>query len=133
MRIGDVAKRAGVNLQTLRYYERRGILKEPPRTSSGYREYPPETVAIIRFIKRAQELGFTLQEIEDLLRLRQARARERNRVRILASAKMGDIEEKIRRLQAMKSALAVLVDSCCDNGKPECPILEALDDGPAAP
>ena len=64
MRIGEVARQAGVNVQTLRYYERRGLLREPARRSSGYREYPPHTVRLIRFIKRAQELGFTLAEIE---------------------------------------------------------------------
>ena len=70
LRTGEVAARAGVNVQTLRYYERRGLLKKPGRRASGYREYSPDAVRLIRFIKRAQELGFTLTEIEDLLRLR---------------------------------------------------------------
>ena len=71
LRIGDVASKAGVNIETLRYYERRGILRSPKRSSAGYREYPTDTVRLIRFIKRAQELGFTLDEIEDLVALRQ--------------------------------------------------------------
>ena len=73
LRIGQVASLAGVNIQTLRYYERRGLLREPERRHSGYRAYPPDTVALIRFIKRAQELGFSLSEVEELLHLRQDR------------------------------------------------------------
>jgi MerR family mercuric resistance operon transcriptional regulator len=73
LRIGQVATLAGVNIQTLRYYERRGLVREPERRHSGYREYPPDTVALIRFIKRAQDLGFSLREVADLLHLREDR------------------------------------------------------------
>ena len=129
MRIGEVARQAGVNVQTLRYYERRGLLREPARRSSGYREYPPHTVRLIRFIKRAQELGFTLAEIEELLRLRSDQRTSCAEVRSAAIAKMEDIEGKIRSLQAMKRALGVLVRSCAGNGLiRECPILESLDE-----
>ena len=129
MRIGDVASRAGVNTQTLRYYERRGILGEPKRSASGYREYPTDTVRLIRFIKRAQELGFTLTEIEELIALRQTTSRRRAKVRELAAAKMRDIDEKLARLQAMRSALYTLVEDCaCGAETLSCPILEALDD-----
>jgi Hg(II)-responsive transcriptional regulator len=129
MRIGDVAARAGVNPQTLRYYERRGMLAEPKRSTSGYREYPRETVRLIRFIKRAQELGFTLDEIEELITLRQTTPRRRAKVRELAAAKMRDIDEKLARLQAMRSALYTLVEDCaCGAETLTCPILEALDD-----
>jgi Hg(II)-responsive transcriptional regulator len=130
LRIGDVASRAGVNIQTLRYYERRGLVEEPERTTSGYREYPSETVRLIRFIKRAQHLGFTLSEIEELITLRDARGHKRSDVRVLAEAKMRDIDQKLAQLQAMRSALSTLVESCgCRDGRPTCPILEALDDG----
>jgi len=125
---GEVAARAGVNIQTLRYYERRGILREPHRTSSGYREYPAETVRLIRFVKRAQELGFTLREIEELLRLRENRAGRRERVQARAAAKLHDVDEKIRHLNAIRGALSVLLESCRCAGPPECPILEALED-----
>jgi Hg(II)-responsive transcriptional regulator len=129
MRIGDVAARAGVNTQTLRYYERRGILGEPKRSSAGYREYPIDTVRLIRFIKRAQELGFTLAEIEELITLRQTTPKRRAKVRELAAAKMRDIDEKLARLQAMRSALYTLtVDCACGAEALTCPILEALDD-----
>ena len=129
LRIGDVAARAGVNPQTLRYYERRGMLAEPKRSTSGYREYPSDTVRLIRFIKRAQELGFTLDEIEELIALRQTTPRRRAKVRELAAAKMRDIDEKLARLQAMRSALYTLVEDCaCGAETLTCPILEALDD-----
>lgn len=129
LKTGEVAARAGVNVQTLRYYERRGLLKEPERRWSGYREYPPDTVQLIRFIKRAQELGFTLTEIEDLLRLRGDQRASCSEVRAAAEAKIEDIEKKIRALRAMKAALGVLVRSCTSDGSiRECPILEALAD-----
>lgn len=131
MRIGDVAARAGVNPQTLRYYERRGILGEPKRSTSGYREYPIDTVRLIRFIRRAQELGFTLDEIAELIALRQTTPRRRAKVRELAAAKMRDIDEKLVRLQSMRSALYTLVEDCeCKGETLTCPILEALDDTP---
>ncbi|HKC12342.1 MAG TPA: MerR family transcriptional regulator [Vicinamibacteria bacterium] len=134
LRIGEVASRAGVNIQTLRYYERRGLLEAPGRTGSGYREYPSETVRLIRFIKRAQDLGFTLKEIEELIALRDAKGRKRSEVRALAQAKMGDIDKKLARLQAMRSALYSMVESCaCRDGRPTCPIIEALDDAEEEP
>jgi len=88
LRTGEVAAQAGVNVQTLRYYERRGLLKEPERRPSGYREYSPDAVLLIRFIKRAQELGFTLAEIEDLLRLRNDHSARCSEVRAAAQAKI---------------------------------------------
>jgi len=130
LRTGEVATQAGVNVQTLRYYERRGILKEPERRQSGYRQYPPDAVQLIRFIKRAQELGFTLTEIEDLLRLRTDQESACSEVRSAAEAKIEDIEQKIRHLRAMKRALGLLVACCASEGSPRhCPILESLDDG----
>lgn len=129
LRIGEVAQQAEVNVQTLRYYERRGLLAAPEREASGFRRYPADTVRLVRFIKRAQELGFTLNEIEELATLRKSRSRNRSRVRQLAGAKVRDIEEKIRQLRAMRKALGVLVQSCdCESQRLECPIIEALDD-----
>jgi len=106
LRIGDVAAQAGVNIETLRYYERRGILRSPKRSPAGYREYPTDTVRLIRFIKRAQELGFTLDEIEDLIALRQTPSTRRSKVRELATAKLHAIDKKIARLSAMRDALS---------------------------
>ena len=127
MRIGTAAARAGVNVQTLRYYERRGVLPRSPRRTSGYREFSDEAVRVVRFVKRAQDLGFTLDEIEELLRLRHDKRRDRVRVRTVAAKRIQDIEHKIAELQAMKKALSHLLH-CCEGGSTlECPIIEALD------
>ena len=127
--IGQVAARAGVNVQTLRYYEKRGILGRPLRTASGYRKYPAETVRVIRFIKRAQDLGFSLEEIEDLLRLRTMKGIDKSKVRDVAAAKVTEIDEKLRRLSSVRSALVQLVETCtCQLGVVPCPILEALEE-----
>jgi Hg(II)-responsive transcriptional regulator len=127
MRIGTAAEQAGVNVQTLRYYERRGLLPRPPRRMSGYREFPDDAVRMVRFIKRAQDLGFTLDEVEELLRLRSDRRRDRARVRAVAEKRVRQIDRKIAELKAMKTALAHLVHCCEDGSTLECPIIEALD------
>ncbi len=131
--IGDVAKRAGVNIETLRYYERRRLIGKPPRTAANYRRYPEETVLRVRFIKRAQELGFSLKEIHELLSLRAAPRARCGDVRERAEEKMRDIDEKMRSLRRMKRALGNLVSECHGDGPvTECPILEALDTEDAA-
>ncbi len=128
LKIGEVAQRGAVNQQTIRYYEREGLLPEPPRRESGYRMFPDSTVGRVRFIKRAQELGFTLSEIRELLSLRVDRERSSGAVKALAEAKIRDIEGKIRALQAMKRALTHLSGKCSGRGPAsECPILEGLD------
>ena len=127
---GAVAERAGVNIQTVRYYERRGLLPEPPRRSSGYRLYNADHVTRIRFIKRAQELGFTLDEVEELLSLRADPDADRADVRSRTLAKMREIEAKIADLGRMRDTLAALADTCAGHGSThDCPILEALDTG----
>lgn len=127
LRTGEVARRAGVNVETLRFYERRGILPEPPRRHSGYREYPPETVDLIRFIKRAQELGFSLEEIRELLYLRTVPGRATGKVPRLVKAKISEIEHKIRDLEAMRNALGGLLGACEGNrSRNSCPIIESL-------
>ncbi len=129
LRTGQVAEQAGVNVETLRYYERRGLLKEPARRSSGYREYPLEAVRVVRFIKRSQELGFTLGEIEELLVLREGEGLVCAEAQATATRKIKEIEEKIKNLRAMKNALGILVKTCeSQNGVRECPILDALDE-----
>jgi Cu(I)-responsive transcriptional regulator len=130
MWISQTAKQAGVNTQTLRYYERRGLLPKPPRRGSGYREYPADAVRVVRFIKRAQELGFSLDEVEELVRLRGIKRGERQKVRAIAERKIGDIDQKIAHLQAMREALERLVVSCHDGAAADCPIIEALNDAP---
>jgi Cu(I)-responsive transcriptional regulator len=127
MRIGAAAEQAGVNVQTLRYYERRGLLPRSPRRTSGYREFPDEAVRVVRFVKRAQDLGFTLDEIEELLKLRNDRRRDRGRIRTVAGKRVREIERKITELQAMKQALSQLIHCCEEGATLECPIIEALD------
>ena len=128
LKIGQLAQRAAVNLQTIRYYEREGLLPEPPRLSSGYRVYTDSMVRRVRFIKRAQEIGFSLAEIRELLSLRADGRRERNEVRTIAQAKIADIEDKMRTLKAMKTVLNRLTERCSGCGPAsECPILESID------
>ncbi len=126
--IGQVARKAGVGLETVRFYERKGLIEEPPRSQSGYRQYPELAVDRIRFIRRAKELGFSLKEISELLCLRVNPTATSADVRRQAEAKIADIEEKMRDLNRMKRALETLTAACCGQGPTsECPILEALD------
>ncbi len=125
---GQVAKAVGVNIQTLRFYEREGIIAAPQRSRSGYRQYPEETVRIISFIKRAQVLGFTLKEAKELLKLRAAPKKNRLRARGAATAKIRDIDARIDDLTAIRDALAALVSACTHSRKAlTCPILDALE------
>jgi MerR family mercuric resistance operon transcriptional regulator len=128
MLITETAREAGVNTQTLRYYERRGLLPKPPRRGSGYRDYSDEAVRLVRFIKRAQELGFSLDEVDELVRLRGVRRGERHRVRAIAERKIADIDRKIAQLRSMRAALRQLVDACHRGAAAECPIIEALNE-----
>lgn len=126
--IGEVAEQANVHIETLRYYERRGLVARPPRSASNYRQYPEDTVRRVRFIKRAQELGFSLNDIQELLSLRADPEAGCAEMRACAEAKMQDIEAKIGALAAMKSALATLVVECSGEGPlSDCPILESLE------
>jgi len=127
MRIGEVAAAAGVGVQTLRFYERRGLVK-PSRLVSGYRNYTPDVVAVIRFIKQSQELGYTLGEIKQLLSLRARPSGNAAEVRTLAQAKLRDVENKLERLHRMRDELTHLLDACeCGGDITRCPTLDALD------
>ena len=124
---GKLAKAADVNVETLRYYEKRGLLPEPPRKESGYRVYPESAVERLKFIKGAQVLGFTLEEIQELLDMRLDTKANRADVRQSATKKIDDIQEKIEALEQMKQALEHLVHQCHGDGSTaECPILEAI-------
>lgn len=126
--IGQLAKAVGVNVQTLRYYERLKLLIPSARTSSGYRLYSPSEVARLRFIKNAQALGFTLQEIDDLLRLRVSSTARCGDVQRKAQAKLQQVDAKVRDLRALAGALRGLIRSC-QAGQPtdRCPILHSLE------
>ncbi len=125
--IGRVAGQAGVGVETVRFYERQGLLEEPPRRQSGYREYGEDAVARLRFIRRAKQLGFTLREIKELLALRRDPSTPGADVKRRAEAKIADIEMKVRALQRMKKALMKLTAACSGHGtSSECPLLDAL-------
>lgn len=128
LKISEVAAKAGVNQQTLRYYERRGILAEPDRTPAGYRQYEPETVDRVRFIKRAQELGFTLDEIQELLELRIEHGAACGAIEARARENLARVNDKVRQLIRLQEVLTDLVESCQRRQRTEeCPILEALE------
>lgn len=126
--IGHLAKEVGVNLETVRYYERRGLMAKPPRSLSGYRLYPADAARRLRFIQRAQELGFSLREIKELLSLRMSPRTSRAEIRLTAKAKIADIHAKIQSLGRMEKILRKLAKACDGCGPvSECPILESLD------
>ncbi|MBK6517999.1 MAG: MerR family DNA-binding protein [Polyangiaceae bacterium] len=126
--IGGVAKGAEVGVETVRFYEREGLIPEPPRRRSGYRQYPADTVRRVRFIRRAKELGFTLKEISELLSLRVDPRTTCAEVRALARTKIEDVDQRIHELERMKAVLERLARACRGTGPTsECPILDALD------
>lgn len=129
--IGAVAKRAGVAIDTIRYYEREGLLPEPARRPSGYRSYGEGTVAQLRFIRRAKALGFTLEEIRGLLALSADRQRGVEAVKRRAQQRLAGIEARIAELERVRAGLAELIEACPGHGAPEqCPILRALGEEP---
>jgi MerR family mercuric resistance operon transcriptional regulator len=126
--IGEIAKQADVGVETIRFYEREGLLRQPPRTRSGYRQYSPDTIRRVRFIRRAKELGFTLKEISELLSLRVDTDRTCAEVRTIAQTKINDIEGKIGELQRIAAVLNRLARACRGRGPTStCPILDMLD------
>jgi Hg(II)-responsive transcriptional regulator len=126
--IGRLAKEAGVNLETVRYYERQGLLPRPPRSASGYRLFPPQAARRLKFIRRCQGLGFSIREIRELLSLRMSRSTTSREIRARAEAKLADIEARIRALVSMKKSLRKLTKTCTGCVPvDECPILESLD------
>ena len=128
MTIGQLAAEAGVNVETVRFYERKGLIAQPSRPQAGYRRYDPQTGRRIRFIREAQELGFSLTEIRQLLALRVDPRTSCVEVKSAAEAKIGSIDEKIEALKTMRKALVVITDTCSGEGPTtECPILDALD------
>lgn len=124
----EVARAAGVNLQTVRFYEREGLLRPPRRSGAGHRRYDEDAVRVIRFIKRAQSLGFTLEETRKLLALRLERPRRVLAARAAARAKLAEVDEKLDALRATRAELAAILDACiCGSGPDACPILDALE------
>ena len=127
--IGQLARNAGMGVETVRFYERRGLIAEPARTASGYRQYPKDVVARLNFIRRAKELGFSLREIKELLELRVDPDTTCGVIKQRAVAKITEIEVRIAALEKIKQALVRLSMACRGHGPTsECPILDALDE-----
>ncbi len=125
--IGQVARKAGVGVETVRYYEREGLLEEPPRRASGYRQYSEQVVTRLHFIKRAQKLGFSLKEISELLLLRVDTQTSCEVVKQRTEAKIAEVEQKVVELQRMRQALLQVASLCTGRGPTgRCPMLEAL-------
>lgn len=128
MKIGEVAQKAGINIETIRYYERKGIIKRPIKPETGYREYSEDVVAIIKFIKNAQRLGFSLSEIVGLLSLKFDPNKDCSLVKSQALDKITEIEKKIKALSLMKKSLQEITNKCNGLGSTStCNILNALD------
>lgn len=131
--ISRLAREAGVGIDTVRYYERAGLLPEPPRRASGYRDFPAATVQRLNFIRRAKALGFSLEEIRELLQLSADRGRGVAGVKASAEAKLRLVDERIAELQRMRDGLSELVRACPGHGELQaCPILNALSGEPDA-
>ena len=125
--IGQVASLSGVGVETVRFYERKGLIPQPPRPESGFRRYTEDAVIRIRFIQRSKSLGFSLKEIKELLSLRVDSASSCGEVKKRAKEKIADVERKIHTLREMKLALDKLTAACRGRGPiGECPILKAL-------
>src|SRR3546814_10168557 len=127
--IGRAARKAGVGVETIRFYERKGLIAQPPKPArAGFRHYPEETVERIRFIRQAQELGFSLREVCELLDLRTDPQADAADVRARATAKLSDVNEKMRQLQRIRDALETLIAACPGRGAlGYCSIMEALE------
>lgn len=123
---GQIAKRAGCNLETVRYYEKIGLISEPPRTESGYRTYDTSHERRLRFVLRARELGFALDEIRQLLRLVDELDQPCSEARVLATGHLDDVEAKIADLKRMQRVLKNVIAQCGDGTLRECPLIETL-------
>jgi MerR family transcriptional regulator, gold-responsive activator of gol and ges genes len=127
MNIGQAAKASGVSAKMIRYYEQIGLIPEADRRSSGYRDYSDSDVHMLRFIRRARDLGFSVAVIEDLLGLWRDQSRQSAEVKRVAQAHIAELERKIRGLREMADTLTTLVHSCHGDERPNCPILARLE------
>lgn len=132
MNIGQLARQAGVPIDTVRYYERQGLIPEPPRSTSGYRQYGPGDVTRLEFIRRAKTLGFTLEEIGELMAISGNYSNDMKEMKQKASTKLQVVEARLEELVRMRDALRGLVDACPGHGPlAACPIMAALTTDPA--
>lgn len=127
MNIGEAAKSSGVSAKMIRHYESVGLFPEASRTDSGYRQYTDKEVSTLRFIRQSRDLGFSLEQIRELLGLWQNRRRSSRQVRALAQAHLEELNSKLRELQEMRATLEHLVHCCHGDDRPDCPIIETLE------
>jgi len=128
MNIGQVAKQAGVTVEAIRFYEKQKLIAIPPRSESGYRQYPSDTIKRVRFIQHAKEAGFTLKDIGELLALRQEPGTSCTDIKLRTSKKLEEVDQKIRDLESIRNALRSMIMKCSGNGAlSQCPILEELE------
>jgi MerR family copper efflux transcriptional regulator len=131
MNIGEAAKASGVSAKMIRHYESVGLFPEAVRTDAGYRQYTDREVNTLRFVRQARDLGFSIEQIRELLGLWQNRRRPSRQVKALAQAHIQELEQKLEELQTMKATLEHLVHCCHGDDRPDCPILETLANGAA--
>ncbi|ONF97130.1 Cu(I)-responsive transcriptional regulator [Sphingomonas jeddahensis] len=128
MNIGQAAKDSGVSAKMIRHYEQIGLIPKAERRDSGYRDYSPADVHVLRFIRRARDLGFAVAEINDLLDLWRDRSRQSADVKRIAKAHIANLRERIASLEQMAGTLETLIDCCAGDERPDCPILADLED-----
>lgn len=129
LNIGQVARQTGVTVETVRFYEKQGLINAPQRTVSGYRQYPQDTVKRVRFIQNAKDLGFTLKDISELLTLRQESGTSCADIKLRTTQKIDEVDQKIRDLKRIREALGRMILKCNDQeALSQCPILEELDE-----
>jgi len=126
MNIGEAAKASGVSAKMIRHYESVGLFPQATRTDSGYRQYTDKEIGTLRFIRQSRDLGFSIEQIRELLGLWQNRRRSSRQVKALAQAHIEELDAKLKELQAMKATLAHLVHCCHGDDRPDCPIIETL-------
>jgi Cu(I)-responsive transcriptional regulator len=132
MNIGEASRASGVSAKMIRYYEETGLIPAAGRTGAGYRTYGPKEVQVLRFVRRARDLGFPMEKVADLLALWRDRSRASGDVKRLAEDQIEALEARIREMEAMKATLAHLVHACAGDTHPDCPILDDLGGPPAA-
>jgi len=132
MNIGEAASASGVSAKMIRHYESVGLLPPANRTASGYRQYSDKEVSTLRFIRHCRDLGFSLEQIGELLDLWQNRKRSSRQVKALAQAHIAELDAKLKELEEMRSTLEHLVHCCNGDDRPDCPIIESLASGSAA-
>ena len=133
MNIGEAAKASGVSAKMIRHYESVGLFPEAVRTDSGYRQYTAKEVSTLRFVRQSRDLGFSIDQIRELLGLWQDRKRPSRQVRALAQAHIAELDAKLQELHAMKATLEHLVHCCHGDDRPDCPIIDSLSHETAAP